>query len=438
MINLKKLLFALWLFAGVLFVCGSCHGQVFLVKAEVQSCTAFDCRVELGVSSSVCVGNMGDRWYFVTAGHTFWSDRPGVLQTKVRSAHVAIDRQWVEATVEGFDSPTSGSDLGLLSVQSPSPLRALPIAAVVPQVGAQVVIGGFPSGSPYAEVRGRVVSATPRDGKSDFAVSTAVVRGVSGGPVLVEGKIAGIVSASDFGSGTWAVGPEKIRARLVKHLGRIPDCGRPAPVAPQEHGPAVSSAASTVNTPSPPAPARVEPPSASPRADDESSAAGASSLIGWLRLFSVLVPALGLGGPIGIGIGAAGWLVARKLRPRVATRVRNRRAASDQSHDDQQRMTCHSPACGDSSVAAAAPAFTKPVSVVQRPLDQLLTGTQNRFVEVPVMNNEAEALKEAMRLEAEFTRNDNPQIAMHLRRVQEMADLILQGKRIEKPGWKSD
>lgn len=54
------------------------------------------------------------------------------------------------------------------------------------------------------------------------------------------------------------------------------------------------------------------------------------------------------------------------------------------------------------------------------------------------MNNEAEALKEAMRLEAEFTRNDNPQIAMHLRRVQEMADLILQGKRIEKPGWKSD
>ncbi|MGE3317202.1 MAG: trypsin-like peptidase domain-containing protein [Planctomycetaceae bacterium] len=426
MLNLKTLCGALWLLAAVLFACERCDGQVFLVKSEVQSCTAVDCQVEVGVSSSVCVGHVDDRWYFVTAGHTFYSDRPGVLKSQVKSAHVAIDRQWVAATVEGFDKPGAQSDLGLLSVRSPARLNALPIAPRAPEAGAEVTIGGFPSGSPYAEVRGTVVPSSARESRTDFGISTAVVRGVSGGPVLFGGSVAGIVSTSDFSSGTWAIGPAKIRARLLKHLGRLPDCGRaanpPEQRAQAENHPAPLSDSKS----SPDAPARVEPSSDPPIPDDPSSAAGAAGRFAWFQLWGAIAPALGFGGPIGMGIGAAGWLIARRLGRRAAKQIQTRR----QSATGSQSSTS-APGAPDSAIEDAPVAISIPAS---RPI----ASTQNRFVEVPVMNNEAEALKEAMRLEAEFTRTENPQVAMHLRRIQEMAALILQGKKIDKPGWKTD
>lgn len=427
MLNLKTLCGALWLLAAVLFACERCDGQVFLIKSEIQSCTAVDCRVEVGVSSSVCVGHLDDRWYFVTAGHTFYSGRPGVLQSKVRSAHVAIDQQWIPATVEGFDKPGSEADLGLLSVRSTKSLNSLPVATAAPEIGANVTIGGFPSGSPYAEVRGTVVPLDAREVRTDFCISTAVVRGVSGGPVLFGGKVAGIVSTSDFSSGTWAVGPAKIRERLLKHLGRLPDCGRPADSPRQEKQAEIHSNPSVDSTPSPDAPARVEPPSAPPIPDEQRSAAGATSRFAWFKLWGMIAPALGLGGPIGAGIGAAGWLIARRLGKRAAKRTESRRSNSH----DARTFSTHEVLEAEHETSASPAAV--PVSA-PRPV----VSTQNRFVEVPVMNNEAEALKEAMRLEAEFTRSDNPQVAMHLRRVQEMAALILQGKKIEKPGWKTD
>jgi len=450
-INLRKLCVGLWLTAATLFGCQRCNAQVHLVKTEIRVCTPVSCRVEVGTASSVCVGRLNDAWYFVTAGHAFYSSRPEAVSSKALNAHVAIDQQWVPATIVGFDKPSSRSDLGLLSVRLPRALRSLPLAEHLPPVGSEVSICGFPSGSPYAEVKGSLLPLPAADARSDFLVSTAVVRGVSGGPVVHKGEVVGIVSASDFGSGTWAVGPDKIRQRLVQQLGRLPDCGRPQETPARPEGPGPSMAA-TPAAPSPPAavpsfPASQAPPTipsapatpsspaapanpagesapleektrseSSPRAGglrveagvpvDPGSIAGSA----WTTLWSVLAPTLGVGGPIGAGIGLAGWLVARRLGPKVVDRVQERW---------RDRIV-------ERPVDAPVPVPT-PVPV-----------TKNRFVDVPVVNGEAEALKEAMRLEAEFTRTDNPQVAMHLRRVQEMADLILQGKRIDKPGWKTD
>ena len=432
MINLRKLCVGLWLAAAILFGCRRCNAQVHLVKTEIRVCTPVSCRVEVGTASSVCVGRLNDAWYFVTAGHAFYSSRPEVVSSKALNAHVAIDQQWVPATIVGFDKPASRSDLGLLSVRLSRALRSLPLAEHLPPVGSEVSICGFPSGSPYAEVKGSLLPLPAADARSDFLVSTAVVRGVSGGPVVHKGEVVGIVSASDFGSGTWAVGPDKIRQRLVQQLGRLPDCGRPQETPARPEGPAPSMAAtpatpSSPATPSPPvapstpatesahpereSPAERSKPAGQPRVEaasplDPGSIAGST----WTTLWSVLAPTLGVGGPIGAGIGLAGWLVARRLGPKVVDRVQERW---------RDRIV-------EQPVDAPVPVPT-PVPV-----------TKNRFVDVPVVNGEAEALKEAMRLEAEFTRTDNPQVAMHLRRVQEMADLILQGKKIDKPGWKTD
>jgi hypothetical protein len=68
--------------------------------------------------------------------------------------------------------------------------------------------------------------------------------------------------------------------------------------------------------------------------------------------------------------------------------------------------------------------------------------TETRYVTVPTTNEEAEALKEAMRREAEL----NPQVAPYLSRIENVAGQILDGRKAAgrktagepRPGWKND
>jgi hypothetical protein len=70
------------------------------------------------------------------------------------------------------------------------------------------------------------------------------------------------------------------------------------------------------------------------------------------------------------------------------------------------------------------------------------TRTQTRYVTVPATDDEAEALKEAMRREVEL----NPQVAPYLNRVENVAQQLLSGRkaaqgnraREPQPGWKND
>jgi hypothetical protein len=68
--------------------------------------------------------------------------------------------------------------------------------------------------------------------------------------------------------------------------------------------------------------------------------------------------------------------------------------------------------------------------------------TETRYVTVPTTNDEAEALKEAMRREVEL----NPQVAPYLSRVENVAQQLLSGRKAAQnnqggepqSGWKSD
>jgi hypothetical protein len=68
--------------------------------------------------------------------------------------------------------------------------------------------------------------------------------------------------------------------------------------------------------------------------------------------------------------------------------------------------------------------------------------TQTRYVTVPATDDEAEALKEAMRREVEL----NPEVAPYLSRVENVAQQLLSGRkaaqgnraRQAQSGWKND
>lgn len=428
--SLRKILFWLCvLFAVTLAFNSSCRradAQIFMIRTDIQVCRVTHCQIESGTGSSFCVGNIGERYYFVTAGHCCYSGNRGA-SSKLQQAYVAIDQQWVPARVDGFDKASDVSDLAVFSLVPGKSLNTLSIAERMPPVGTQVTIGGFPSGSPYAEVKGNILPAQTGDRQTDYLVSTAVVKGVSGGPVMHNGEVVGVVSASDFGNGTWIVGPEKVRAKLTQLLGRLPDCGKPRPTVPPQTEKAEKEPVPFKRDEKtlPPAPPSEEP-------GGIGQAAGAVASSAWTYLWPALAGALGLSGPLGIGVYMAGRLIASRLGPKVVERVQER--IHDRREPSQPQAPQPLPEGRVQYVPVQVP-VEKPTEVPV-PVHVPVPTTQNRFVDVPVMNSEAEALKEAMRLEAEFTRTDNPAVSQHLRRVQDMADMILKGQKIEKPGWK--
>lgn len=423
-ISLWRIFAVLVAILAVVLACQNADAQVFMVRTDIKACRVVYCETEIGTGSSVCIGHIGDRYYFLTAGHCCYSTTPGVVNSKLQQAYIAIDKQWVPCHVDGFDRKSSETDIAIFSLVPGKSLHELPLAERTPVEGTQVVIGGFPSGSPYAEVKANIRSKN--SSASSVLLSTAVVHGVSGGPVMHNGEVVGIVSASDFSDTTAITGVEQIRGRLTSWLGRLPDCGKPRPTVPPQPEKAEKE------------PERYEreekslplaPPSEAP---DLSVAASGVASSAWTYLWPALAGALGLSGPVGIGVYMAGRLIASRLGPKVVERVQER------IHDRQQTSQPQAPQPLPEGRVQYVPVQV-PVekqTEVPVPVHVSVPTTQNRFVDVPVMNSEAEALKEAMRLEAEFTRTDNPVVSQHLRRVQEMADMILKGHKIEKPGWK--
>jgi len=448
----RKLCFSLWsLFAAICWLHGcaarEADAQIFMLKTEIRVCTPVNCRIEVGTGSSFCIGNIGERYYFVTAGHCCYAHGPEIIGSKLLSASVAIDGEWIPVKVDLFDRANDASDLAVLSLVPGKALHALPLAERIPPVGTFVKIGGFPSGSPYAEVTGNILPAQTGDRQTDYLVSTAVVRGVSGGPVICNGEAVGVVSASDFGSGTWVVGPEKVRARLARLLGRLPDCGKPRPQVPPQ---AESASPQKFERSEPSEPANVPPAEpAAPETNRESGNPGrvlpgivgtaAGSAAGtW---FTGLV-GLAIGGPLGAAVGVLGGLLVKRLVTRGTSAVVTRAEGAIEQRIQHHGERWFPPAPPtDAPPAPQSPAGIDPggqVAATSEPLATVRTieRQRNHYVDVPIVNGEAEALKEAMRLEAEFTKHEKPDVAAHLKRVQEMADMILSGKKITKPGWK--
>jgi S1-C subfamily serine protease len=127
----------------------------------------------------------------LTCHHVIRDSRPG-------------DRIYVEfknglerdATVVKVNKDT---DLALLRIE-PVLLSCAKPANKAAVKNQEVVIGGFPQGNEYAEVRGRVVDfhSYERNGPQVlFSVSNRVASGVSGGPVLnVSGDVVGVLFGS--------------------------------------------------------------------------------------------------------------------------------------------------------------------------------------------------------------------------------------------------
>ena len=112
---------------------------------------------------------------------------------------------WRPGRVLGVDE---AADLALIAVKSPEPLRVAKIATSPPPDGVSVKTRAFAGGTKYTARAAELRYALPlKDGRTGrtahtYFVDTAFVPGESGGAVVLDGRLVGLIYATDMSGET--------------------------------------------------------------------------------------------------------------------------------------------------------------------------------------------------------------------------------------------
>lgn len=194
---------------------GDARAQV--TNGRSQVCNGRSCQV--GYFSAVAIGeDSKGRTIFVTCAHC--------VEGAGRVA-LGLDAKWVDVTVIGTGS-TQNIDVAVLATDVPLPCCA-PLAAQSPGVNDKVTIRAFPFGRQLA-MRDTTVASS--DAQSLWVVSP-FVQGESGGAVIKDAQVVGIVSSTPADGYTGqptgrgpgrAVPVEIVRGFVKRVLGEVPVC----------------------------------------------------------------------------------------------------------------------------------------------------------------------------------------------------------------------
>jgi hypothetical protein len=240
------------------------------------------------------------------------------------------------------------NNLDIISIQLDVAPRIKPakISDRVPTQGDSITLTGM-GGSPrkgFLAVAARATQwlmARSRDTVANLlAIGAPSSQGDSGGPAWDEkGRVAGIITASNNEFTVIATGPrgsglESLRQLLPPEpqVQQQPDetpqqsPNEDTPVAPVPDKEPDSDAATPPQSPVTKPPTHEPEDEAGQDGDDGgSSVAGAAADVvssGFaISRWTALAAALGFGGPIGLGIGVAGWLISRRVKERIVEHV---------------------------------------------------------------------------------------------------------------------
>lgn len=135
------------------------------------------------------------------------------------AVYVGIAGRWVKADVIAARH-NDYADIAVLGVRYSGALACVPIGTVVRE-GDRISMKGFPKGGRLRVIEGSVIAF---DSKKNLWTNIASIQGDSGGPIIHDEKLVGIVSGSGHGE-TWSTGSQEIRSFLTEHLNGIPRCG---------------------------------------------------------------------------------------------------------------------------------------------------------------------------------------------------------------------
>ncbi len=149
-----------------------------MVVVQSQDCANNRCAVQQGSGSGVIIGELRDRRAAVlTAGH---------VVRDATAVHIRwYEGQWLSASVLAARTDTV-ADLAVLAVRIPGKWTCNEVSSQLPPSSASVLVAGFPGANvPALELRGTIAGNTVQ--------SVTARGGMSGGPVLYDGRVVGIV-----------------------------------------------------------------------------------------------------------------------------------------------------------------------------------------------------------------------------------------------------
>lgn len=208
----------------VLMTASVVQAQALAIRTTETDCTGNACTQIVGTGACAFVGNIEDRSVYITAAHNI---------NKARTVHVGYGGKWWTAAVK-YREYTADADYAILETQQIPAQKCFEVASRVPTGGAPAMACGYSQGIYNMRVLRAKISVTP----SGRYFSKVVAQGDSGGPILVNGQVVGIIKGHDYQQ-TIYTDSVRIRQRLIAMYGRMPCCNCDPPVIvqnePQPH-----------------------------------------------------------------------------------------------------------------------------------------------------------------------------------------------------------
>ena len=195
------------------------HAQALVIRTEGMICTPNSCQKVTGTGACVFVGNIDDRSIYVTAAHNL-KGNPKV--------YVGYGGQWWGART-AYQMYQGNVDYAVIETRKINSTKCFEIAASRPVDGVDAVAYGYSNGIYNL----RVLRARIRVNRNGRVFSKIVAKGDSGGPIIVNNQVVGIIQGHDYRNTIYTDGV-LIRQQLIKLYGRLPSCGSPVVVIEDE------------------------------------------------------------------------------------------------------------------------------------------------------------------------------------------------------------
>lgn len=194
----------------VLMITSVVQAQALAVRVTETECTPNGCRQLIGTGACAYVGDIESRSVFLTAAHNV---------NKAKTIHVGYNGQWWGARVV-HKQYEGNVDFAIIETQSIKATKCFKVAEAYPAHGVDAVAYGYSNGVYNL----RSLRAKIRVTRSGRYFSKVVAKGDSGGPILVNGQVVGIISGHDYQQTIYTDGV-LIRRQLIQIYGKLPQCG---------------------------------------------------------------------------------------------------------------------------------------------------------------------------------------------------------------------
>ncbi|QDT45818.1 hypothetical protein Pan241w_59460 [Gimesia alba] len=201
----------------VLLITSVVQAQALAVRTTETECTPIGCRQLIGIGACAYIGNIKDRSVYITAAHNL---------NNAKTVHIGYGGKWWGARV--VHKEYQGSiDYAIVETANINGPKCFSLAERQPTHGVEAVAYGYSNGIYNL----RSLRAKIQVNRGGRYFSKVVAKGDSGGPILVNGQVVGIIKGHDT-QNTIYTDSVLIRRKVVSIYGRLPCCNCPPSVNP--------------------------------------------------------------------------------------------------------------------------------------------------------------------------------------------------------------